>query len=92
MFSWVTIAASTTIPMAIARAESEIMFIVCPAINKKIKVTIREIGMALAIMREDRRLPRNIKIISKTSIPPVRSVFLRLSMDLITWSEESISM
>ena len=60
-FHITTIEASTTIPIAIAKADNEEYVCVYPAIYKKMKVAIRETGMEVAIIREE-QTARNNKI------------------------------
>ncbi len=70
IFSMMTMALSTTMPIAMARDISEITLMVYPSMNMALIDTIRENGMVNDTIRDDRKLPRNRKVTSMTRMPP----------------------
>jgi hypothetical protein len=75
MFSIITIASSTTKPVAIVSAINERLFRLYPSRYMSPNVPISEIGTATLAMTVARRLPRNAKITSTTRATASSSSF-----------------
>ena len=69
-----TMASSTTIPIAITKAKSDIMLSVIPKAFMTAKLPINETGTARHGMRAERQSPRNNNTTKPTSIKASKSV------------------
>jgi hypothetical protein len=84
MFSIVTVASSTRIPIARARPPRVMVFIVCPmALRIMIELRI-ESGMEMAIMRVLLQLPRKSRIMSAVKHAAIMPSRNTPSMDALT--------
>ncbi|OQB66347.1 MAG: hypothetical protein BWX93_01981 [Bacteroidetes bacterium ADurb.Bin139] len=84
-------ASSTTIPMAILRDESEMIFNVFPEISKYINAATNDTGITIATMSVARQRPRKNNTMSTTRISVTIMVWIRLSITRLILSEESIT-
>ena len=88
-FSRTTIASSTTMPMAMERADIEIIFSVLPVANRYIRDARRAIGMDRMTMRVPFHRPRKIYTMIITTRKVMRIVSFRELMVRRMLSEES---
>ena len=81
MFSSTTIASSMTMPTESVSASIVIMFSVKPMYQMRPKVAMIEVGIAMAAMRVDRRLPRNSSTTSAARTDPTMRCSSTLRID-----------
>ena len=90
-FSRTTMASSTTIPIAIARADIEMIFKVLPVANRYTSDASRASGMESTMMKVDLKLPRKRNTTSITTRKVMMIVLRRLLMVLMISVEPSLS-
>ena len=91
VFSIVTTASSTRIPMASANPPSDMMFSVCPASHRPTRAKVKEQGMLTSTTATLRTSPRNKRIISPVSPAPIRPSVATLLMAARTVGDSSNS-
>ena len=89
MFSRTTMASSTTMPIAIARADIEMMLSVLPVAKRYISEARRASGMDRTMMKVDFQLPRKMKTTSMTTRKVMMMVSIRVLIVLMISREPS---
>ena len=89
-FSRTTIASSTTIPIAIASADMEMMFSVLPVANRYTSEARSAIGMDSTMITVDLKFPRNRNTTSITTMNVINIVSTKVWMVLIISVEPSL--
>jgi hypothetical protein len=71
MFSMVTVASSTRMPTASARPPSVMTLIVSPSMDSTVSENRMASGIEIVMIRVERQLPRNSRIIRPVSVAAI---------------------